>query len=62
MIIRILAVDPNPRDKSRDVVVYQVPERSREFELLIWLFDREGISWTTIESNRPKKRSNREPK
>ncbi len=56
MIVRILAVDPRPRDKARDVVVYQVPEHSREFELLTELFEREGISWTTIESNKVRRK------
>ena len=56
MIIRIVAVDPRPRKCTEDIVVYQVPEKSRSHELLVELFDREGIEWTTIESRprRPK--------
>ena len=56
MIIRIIAVDPSPRDRARDLVVYQVPERSREFELLVWLFEREGIEYTVLESTTKKGR------
>lgn len=55
MIVRLIAVDPNPRPDSRtDLVVYQVPEKSRELELLIWAFERLGISWVELPS-KPRK-------
>lgn len=48
MIVRVIAVDPRPRLGHSDVLVYQVPERSREFEVLTELFDSAGMEWTTI--------------
>lgn len=57
MIIRLIAIDPRPRLGSKtDVVVYQLPENSREFELLTELFDKNGIDWSTIESKRKGKK------
>lgn len=56
MIIRIIAIDPNPRkDSKHDVLVYQVPERSREYEVLIDMFEKCRIEYTIIESHRRKK-------
>lgn len=56
MIIRLMAVDPRARAGSMsDIVVYQVPENSREMELMIELFDAAGIQWTTIPSPTPMK-------
>lgn len=54
MIVRIAAVDPRPRNPHEDVVVYQVPENSRAYELLIEMLEKEGIDWVKIES-RPRK-------
>lgn len=48
MIIRIIAIDPCPRDPRDDVVVYQVPERSRAYELLILLLTDAGIEFIEI--------------
>jgi hypothetical protein len=45
MIIRIIAVDPRPRDPRRDTVVWQVPEHSREEELLRELLETEKIEY-----------------
>lgn len=50
MIIRLVVIDPRPRDPHRDVVVYQVPENSRELELLIEAFTAAGIEFVEIES------------
>lgn len=50
MIIRLIAVDPNPRKGESDLVVYQVPEHSRAHELLVALLDGAGIEHTFIES------------
>ena len=57
MIIRIIVVDPLPRQGESDLVVYQVPEHSRAFELLADLLTKEGLEWTTLESKprEPKK-------
>lgn len=53
MIIRLIAVDPQPRPGTHsDVLVYQVPENSREFELLVSLLEKAGIDWTTVASPR----------
>lgn len=56
MIIRIIAIDPRPRTPLEDVVVYQVPERSRAAELLIELLDQNNIEWTVIETTPRKPR------
>ena len=54
MIIRVMAIDPNPRkDSKHDVLVYQVPEKSREYELLIQMFSECGIEYQLIEPTRP---------
>jgi len=50
MIIRLIAVDPRPRQGESDLVVYQVPEHSRAHELLAELLDAAAIEWTTIET------------
>lgn len=55
MIVRLVVVDPRPRDPQRDVVVYQVPERSRELELLVESFEALGIQCVTVESPRTRK-------
>lgn len=50
-IVRIIAVDPRPRRNSdTDLVVYQVPEKSRAAELLCELFDEAKIEWAVLES------------
>lgn len=48
-ISRLIVIDPAPRDPANDLIVYQLPERSRARELLIELLDREGIEWVEIE-------------
>jgi hypothetical protein len=53
VIIRIIAVDPRPKPGTSDVVVYQVPENSREFELLLELFDSARIDYVSLST--PKK-------
>lgn len=52
MIIRIIAIDPTPRDPREDVVVYQVPEHSRAHELLVSLLEDAHIEFIEIESVR----------
>jgi hypothetical protein len=62
-IIRVIAVDPRPRaDSEDDVVVYQVPEKSRALELLEELFTEAGIEWVQMEGPTPKPRKKREPR
>lgn len=56
MIVRMIAVDPRPRKGEQDLRVYQVPEKSREFELLSELFDAAKIEWTVVQSAPPTKR------
>ena len=51
MIIRLIAVDPVPRPGRSDVLVYQVPENSRELEVLADLLTARGIEWTTLSTN-----------
>jgi len=48
MTIRLIAVDPAPRAGKSDVLVYQVPEHSRERELLCELLEGAKIEWTTL--------------
>lgn len=56
MIIRLIAIDPRPRLGESDVRAYQVPENSREAELLIELFEAAGIEYAVIEAARRKAR------
>lgn len=49
MIIRLIAVDPRPRpDAKTDLVVYQVPENSREMQLLTECFEQCGVEWQML--------------
>lgn len=50
MIVRLIAVDPRPRPGEQDLRVYQVPENSREMELLVELFDAAKIEWAVVSS------------
>lgn len=59
MIVRVIVIDPKPRDPRDDVVVYQVPEKSRAHELLIDILDRLGLEHVVIDSVPPKKRRQR---
>ena len=54
MIIRIMVIDPMPRPGGDEVVTYQVPERSRAFELLVEMLDSRGLEWVTVDL--PKRR------
>lgn len=56
MIIRLLVVDPQPRDLRDDIVIYQVPEKSRAHELLIEMCDERGLDHTTVAFPRRKKK------
>lgn len=54
MIVRIIAVDPHPRkDSVDDIVVWQVPEKSRAAELLTELLDGAKIEHATISKKEP---------
>jgi hypothetical protein len=48
MIIRFIIVDPRPRKNESDVRVYQVPENSRESELLSELCEAAGLEWAIV--------------
>lgn len=50
MIVRLIAVDPRPRKGEQDLRVYQVPEHSRELELLQELFDAAKIEYAVVGS------------
>ena len=57
MIIRLIAVDPRPRLGAKtDLVVYQLPEKSREYGLLTELLNEHGIDYAVIESKRKSKK------
>ena len=53
MIVRLIAVDPRPKQGKSDVVVYQVPENSREMELLCELLSDAKIEWTVLGGRPP---------
>jgi hypothetical protein len=50
MIIRLIAVDPHPRKGKSDLLVYQVPEKSREMEFLIELFNEAHVEYALLEA------------
>jgi hypothetical protein len=54
MIVRIIVVDPKPQLGRSDLLVYQVPERSREFAVLTELIGRAGLEWAVVPSTRRK--------
>lgn len=56
MIVRLIAVDPRPRRGESDLRVYQVPERSREQELLQELFDAAKIEHALVGPSARKER------
>jgi hypothetical protein len=53
MIIRYIVVDPDDND---ELIVFQVPERSRSEELLKWMLEETHCEYATIQSNRRKKK------
>lgn len=55
MIIRLVVDDPNKKPGQHNVLVYQVPENSRELELLTQLLDMHNIEWVVFESERKRK-------
>lgn len=59
MIIRVIVIDPDPRDPRDDVIVYQVPENSRAQGLLIQLLENSGLEFVEIESSRKVKEKKR---
>lgn len=56
MIVRIVVVDPRPESSNpkSDILVYQVPENSREFKLLAELFEQAHVEWVVIDPPRRK--------
>lgn len=52
MIVRLVVVDPRPKDPRDDIVVYQVPENGRAHELLVELLDAANIQHVVIEAQR----------
>ena len=52
MIVRIVVVDPKPQAGRSDLLVYQVPEQSREFFVLTELLNRFGLEWALVPSQR----------
>jgi len=56
MIVRIIAIDPNPDPKrTSDLLVFQVPEHSREYSVLTESFNKAGIEWDVVFSVRKPK-------
>lgn len=56
MIVRLLALDPQPEAGRSDILCYQVPEHSREYRLLVSLFELYRIEYTTLMSTPRKAR------
>lgn len=48
-IVRVIVVDPEPRDAADDLCIYQVPEKSRAHELLVSLCERAKLQFVTLE-------------
>lgn len=55
MIVRILAIDPTPALGRSDILVYQVPENSREFAVLTAALTAAGVEWEEVKSVRKNK-------
>lgn len=62
MIIRIMVVDPRPRETLEDVIVYQVPEKSRAYELLVEMLSDKGLDFVEITSRKISKRKGKKEK
>ena len=58
MIVRILALDPAPVPGRSDVLCFQVPEKSREYHVLVEALENMHIEFTTLASS-PRKRKER---
>ena len=56
MITRIVVIDPCPRDPRDDVIIYQVPEKSRAHELLLEMLEARKSEHVEIFSPRRKNR------
>jgi hypothetical protein len=52
MITRVIVIDPRPRDPRDDVIVYQVPDKSRAYELLIEMLEERHLEFIEIESTK----------
>lgn len=61
MIVRLIAIDPNPRPGETDVLVYQVPEGSRAMELLCEMFEERKIEFIVLEPALRKRAKKSEP-
>jgi hypothetical protein len=45
-IVKLVAIDPEPRNPKRPrALCFQIPENSREFEVLTGLLEQAGIPW-----------------
>ena len=60
MIVRILAIDPNPVAGRSDVLCYQVPEKSREYAVLVSALERMGLEFTTLPPGPRKKKQTKQ--
>lgn len=59
MIIRVCVIDPEPRNPMDDVLVFQVPENSRQHELLTELLHDAGLEFVAIQSTRKRREGKR---
>jgi len=55
MLLRVIAVDPDPREDPRketnDLLTYHVPENSRQLELLLQMLKAGRIEHVVIDTN-----------
>ena len=58
-ITRVIVVDPTPALNRSDLLVYQVPENSREFAVLTAALEQAGLEWASVGSS---KSANKEKK
>lgn len=63
MIVRLIVIDPAPRDPRDDVIVFPVPGGSRAQELLVEMLERCKLEHVTLESHKkPKKPPQPDPR
>lgn len=60
MIVRLIVVDPRPRKAGEDIIVYQVPEKSRAYGLLVEVLANAGVEFVELPSTRPAGRKKKE--
>lgn len=55
MIVRLIVVDPRPQEGRSDLLIYQVPENSREYIVLVDALSAAGLEWVQLVAPRKPK-------